>query len=95
MVKKKKQIPRFRSQEEERDFWDTHDAFEVLGEEGWEVVKSGSTAVRSFYTVRVDRYGVLVRIPKTLLERLKVRKGQKIRVWAEEGHRLVLEVPHK
>ncbi len=92
---KKKQVPRFRSQGEERNFWDTHDAFEVLGEEGWEVVEVGSTAVRSFYTVRVDRYGALVRIPKALLERLKVRKGQKIRVWAEEGHRLVLEFPHK
>lgn len=93
MVKKK--IPRFHSREEEREFWDTHDAFEVLGEEGWEVVEPGSIAVRSLYTVRVDRYGALVRIPKALLKRLKVRKGQKIRVWAEDGQRLVLEVPHK
>jgi|GEM_PF-6024415 len=30
MVKKKQQIPHFRSQQEERNFWDTHDAFEVL-----------------------------------------------------------------
>lgn len=92
---KKQQIPRFRSQEEERKFWDAHDAFEILGEEDWEVVEPESIAVRSFYTVRVDRYGALVRIPKTLLKLLKAKKGQKIRVWAEDGRRLVLEVPHK
>lgn len=92
---KKKQIPRFCSQEEERKFWDAHDAFEVLGEEGWEVVEPESTVVRSFYTVRVDRYGALVRIPKALLKLLKAKKGQKIRVWAEDGRRLVLEIPLK
>jgi antitoxin component of MazEF toxin-antitoxin module len=32
-----------------------------------------------------------VRIPRAFLERLGVRKGQKLRVWTE-GHRLVLEV---
>ncbi len=90
---RKKRIPRFRSLAEERQFWETHEAFEVLGDEGWEVAEAGTTTVRSLYTVRVDRYGALVRIPKALLERLSVKKGQRIRVWAEDGHRLVLEVP--
>lgn len=52
-------------------------------DEGWEVAEAGTTTVRSLYTVRVDRYGALVRIPKALLERLSVKKGQRIRVWAE------------
>jgi antitoxin component of MazEF toxin-antitoxin module len=47
--------------------------------------------VRSLYVVRVGRHGALVRIPRAFLERLGVRKGQKLRVWTE-GHRLVLEV---
>lgn len=89
---KKKQIPRFRSLDEERAFWRTHDAFEVLGEEDWEVVEAGTTPVRSFYIVRVDRYGVLVRIPKALLKQWGTK--QKLQVWTE-GHRLVLEAPRK
>ena len=88
---KKKQIRRFSSLEEERAFWQKHDAFEVLGEEDWEVVEGG-TPVRSLYVVRVGHHGALVRIPRAFLERLGVRKGQKLRVWTE-GHRLVLEVP--
>jgi hypothetical protein len=77
---------------EERTFWQTHDAFEVLGAEGWEVVEAGKTRVRSFYIVRVDRHGALVRIPKALLERMGAKEGQKLRVWTE-GNRLVLEAP--
>jgi hypothetical protein len=91
---KGKRIPHFRSRDEERAFWETHDAFEVLGEEGWEVAEAGMTPVRSFYIVRVDRYGALVRIPKTLLEQLGAQEGQKLRVWTED-HRLVLEAPPK
>ncbi|MGI0014918.1 MAG: hypothetical protein ACREBU_15970, partial [Nitrososphaera sp.] len=37
----------FKSIKEEREFWDSHSAFEVLGEEGWEVVEAGTTEVRS------------------------------------------------
>jgi Protein of unknown function (DUF3680). len=38
----KAKLPKFRSLEEERSFWQSHDAFEVLGEEGWEVIEKGT-----------------------------------------------------
>ncbi|MCS6936260.1 MAG: hypothetical protein NZ610_01690 [Candidatus Bipolaricaulota bacterium] len=82
-------IPRFRSVTEERRFWETHDAFDTLGEEGWEVVEAG-TPVRSLYVVRVGRHGALVRIPKAFLKQLRAKNGQKLRVWTE-GSKLILE----
>lgn len=85
----KKKIPRFKSLAEERAFWQTHDAFEVLGEEGWETIEAG-TAVQSIYIVKVDKYGAMVRIPKSLLERMKAKNGKKLKVWTE-GNRLMLE----
>ena len=39
-------LPKFKSIKEEREFWNSHSAFEVLGE-GWEVVEAGKTEVRS------------------------------------------------
>lgn len=87
----KRHIPRFRSLAQERTFWQTHDAFEVLGEEGWQVVEEGKTRVRALYIVRVGRHGALVRIPRALLEQMEAKEGQKLRVWTEDN-RLVLEV---
>lgn len=87
-------MPKFKSLEEEREFWQAHDAFEVLGEEGWEVVEAGATPVQSFYIVRVGKHGALVYIPKALLDQIGIRKGQKIRAWTE-GDRLVLEALRK
>lgn len=86
----KRNVPQFKSLKEERAFWQTHDAFEVLGEEGWEVVEAGATQVRSFYIARVGKHGAMVRIPKELLEYLGAKGGRRIRVW-REGKRLVLE----
>lgn len=88
------EIPKFKSLEEERAFWQTHDAFEVLGEEGWESVEGGMTPGQSFYVVRVGKQGALVYIPKALLDRIGIKKGQKIRAWTE-GERLVLEALRK
>jgi hypothetical protein len=86
----KSNIPPFKSLKEEREFWQTHDVFEVLGEEGWEVVEAGTTQVRSFYIARVGKRGAMVRIPKELLERIGAKDGGKVRAWTE-GKRLVLE----
>lgn len=87
-------IPKFRSLEEEQEFWQTHDAFEVLGEEGWEEVEAEATSVQSFYIARVGERGALVYIPKALLDQIGLRKGQRIRAWTE-GDRLVLEALRK
>lgn|GEM_PF-1034557 len=75
----KEKTPNFRSLEEERTFWETHDAFEVLGEEGWEVVKENTTKVKSVYLVRVSKHGAWVRVPKTWLEQIGAKEGRKIR----------------
>lgn len=87
--KSSSKMSHFRSVAKERRFWETHDAFATLGEEGWEVVEAG-TPVRSLYVVRVGRHGVLVRVPKEFFKPLKIKNGQKLRVWTE-GHKLVLE----
>jgi hypothetical protein len=89
----KKKIPHFKSLAEERSFWQTHNAFEVFGEEGWELIEAGTT-VHSLYVVKVGKHGATVRIPKALLNKLKTRNGQKLRVWTE-GNRLVLEASRK
>lgn len=87
-------MPKFESLEEERAFWQTHDVFEVLGEEGWEVVEASATPVKSLYIVRVGKHGALVHIPKALLDQIGATEGQKIRAWTEDN-RLVLEALRK
>jgi len=69
----KQKVPPFRSLHDERAFWQTHDAVEVLGEESWEVVKAGETQVRSFYITRVGKQGALVHILLELLERIGIK----------------------
>ena len=85
-----KEIPAFSSWQEEAAFWDTHDAVEVLGEDGWELVPAGTTQVRSVYQTAVGKRAGTVRIPDELLATVGLKKGKKVRVWAENG-RLVLE----
>jgi hypothetical protein len=48
-------LPKFKSIEEEREFWDSHSAFEVLGENGWQVVEAGTTKVRSVYKIKIKK----------------------------------------
>ncbi len=43
------------SQKAEREFWDTHDAVEILGERGWKVSEPGSTYVTSVYVAKGAR----------------------------------------
>ncbi len=87
----KSREPKFKSLKEERVFWQTHDAFKVLGDEGWEVIEAGTTQVRSFYIARVGKHGALVRVPRELLERIGAKPGKKIRA-RTDGNRLLLEV---
>jgi hypothetical protein len=48
-------LPKFKSIKEEREFWESHSAFEVLGEDGWEIVKAGTTKVKSIYTTKIRK----------------------------------------
>jgi hypothetical protein len=86
----RQQWPKFKSLHEERAFWDTHDAFEVLGEDGWEVIEAGTTQVQSFYIVEVGKRGAVLRLPRELLSGIGVRAGAKVRAWTQ-GKRLIIE----
>jgi hypothetical protein len=84
-------IPKFKSIKEEREFWDSRSAFELLGEDNWEIVESGTTKVKSIYAAKVKKSGATLRLPKDWLSRIGAQNGQKIKVWTE-GKRLIVEL---
>jgi hypothetical protein len=84
-------VPKFKSIENEREFWATHDVIETLGEAGWKVSKRRATKVTSIYVARVGSRGAVVRVPKEWLACIGARKGKKIRARVM-GRRLVMEV---
>jgi len=88
MVKK---ISKFKSIKEEREFWDSHSAFELFGEDNWEVVEAGTTNVTSIYSAKVRKSGATLRVPKDWLSRIGAQNGRKIKVWTE-GKRLIVEL---
>jgi predicted DNA binding CopG/RHH family protein len=61
---KLKQIPRFKNENEEREFWSTHDSTEYLD---WSKAKR----VR-FTKLRPSVRSISLRLPEALLERIKV-----------------------
>ena len=86
----KDKLPKFQSLEEAREFWDTHDTFEVLGEDGWKVAEAEDTKVKSSYLTQVAADGETLRIHSRWLKRIGLKAGDEIRVWVKDG-RLVLE----
>lgn len=84
-------IPKFTSMKAEREFWDTHDAIEVLGEKGWKVSEPGSTHVTSFYVTKVGSRGAVIRVPREWLASIGAKKGQRVRAQVR-GKCLVMEV---
>lgn len=86
-----KRVPRFTSMKAEREFWDTHDVIEVLGEGGWKVSEPGSTYVTSVYVAKVGSRGAVIRIPREWLASIGARKGRKIKAHVR-GKRLVMEL---
>ena len=84
-------IPKFTSMKAEREFWDTHDAIEVLGEKGWKVSEPGSTYVTSVYVAKVGTRGAVIRIPGEWLASIGAKKGCKIKARVK-GKRLVMEL---
>lgn len=64
-IKKLKSLPKFKSEAEERKFWDTHDSTEYLD---W------NNAVHvDFPNLRLTSKPITLRLPLGLLDRLKVR----------------------
>lgn len=83
----RQKTPCFTSLREEREFWQSHDVFEVLGEDGWQVTQA---QVASVYVTRVDRHGATLRVPKELLARAGAKPGTRIRARVQ-GRKLVIE----
>ena len=86
-----RRMPKFASIKAEREFWDTHDAIETLGENGWELSERGGTRVRSVYVAKVGARGAVVRVPREWLGSIGAKKGRKIRAQIK-GKRLVMEL---
>ena len=86
-----KRVPKFTSMKAEREFWDTHDAIEVLGETGWKVSEPGSTYVTSLYVTRVGSRGAVIRVPREWLASIGARKGRRIKAHVK-GKCLVMEL---
>jgi hypothetical protein len=74
-----RRMPKFASIKAEREFWDGHDAIEVLGEVGWKVSEAGATKVKSVYVAKVGRRGAVIHVPREWLLSIGAKKGQKIK----------------
>ena len=83
MSKKLKPIPRFRSEAEEREFWETHDSTEYLD-------LSKAERVR-FPNLKLSTQSISLRLPQGLLDRIKIAANKRdvpyqslIKVWLTE-----------
>jgi hypothetical protein len=84
-------IPKFSSIKAEREFWNTHDAIEILGEKAWKVSEPGATSVKSAYVAKVGTRGAVIHVPREWLVSIGAKKGQKIKAQVR-GKRLVMEL---
>jgi predicted DNA binding CopG/RHH family protein len=83
MSKKLKPVPRFRSEAEERAFWETHDSTDYVD---W------SKAERvSFPNLKLSTQSISLRLPQGLLDRIKIAANKRdvpyqslIKVWLAE-----------
>ena len=90
MPKPISKTPRFTSLRQERQFWQTHDAFDVVNDEDWDVVEGGEVQVESIYVSRVDKRGAILRVSKRALYRLGAKPGSRIQASIQSG-KLVIE----
>lgn len=82
----RKPIPKFKSEVEEREFWETHDSTEYLD---W----SKAERVR-FPNLKLSTQSISIRLPVSLLEQIKIEANKRdvpyqslIKVWlAEKVH---------
>lgn len=83
MSKRLKPLPKFRSEAEERKFWETHDSTPYVD---W------STAQRArFPNLKLSTTAISLRLPLGTLERIKIAANKRdvpyqslIKVWLEE-----------
>lgn len=83
MVKKAKSVPSFRTEQEERDFWEAHDSADVVD---W------STAERArFSNLKPSTTSISLRLPNSLLERIRIEANKRdvpyqslIKTWLSE-----------
>jgi predicted DNA binding CopG/RHH family protein len=83
MIKKLKPMPQFRSEAEERTFWETHDSADHL---------DLSKAERArFPNLKLSTTSISLRLPQGLLERIKIAANRRdvpyqslIKVWLAE-----------
>lgn len=83
MLKKAKKVPKFRSEAEERRFWETHDSEGLID---W------STARRvRFPNLKLSTTSISLRLPTGLLEQIKVEANKRdvpyqslIKTWLAE-----------
>jgi predicted DNA binding CopG/RHH family protein len=83
MLKKAKKIPKFRSEAEERRFWETHDSVDLID---W------STARRvRFPNLKPTTKAISLRLPLGLLDQIKVEANKRdvpyqslIKTWLAE-----------
>ena len=83
MSKKLKQIPKFKSEKEEREFWETHDTTEYFDD---------AKMVRArFPNLKLSTQSISLRLPLSLLERIKIEANKRdvpyqslIKVWLAE-----------
>jgi len=66
---KKKALPEFRSEDEEREFWATHDSTEFID---WK-----STRKRKFPNLKPTLRTISLRLPVAMIEDLKVLANQR------------------
>ncbi|MBI2600498.1 BrnA antitoxin family protein [Candidatus Daviesbacteria bacterium] len=66
MNKKLKPIPGFKSEAEEREFWQTHDSTEYID---WSKAKRGV----SFPNLKLTTKPITIRLPAGLIDRVKIK----------------------
>jgi predicted DNA binding CopG/RHH family protein len=83
MSKKRKPVPQFASEAEEREFWETHDSTEYLD---W----SKGQRVR-FPNLKPSTQAISLRLPLALIERIKIEANKRdvpyqslIKIWLAE-----------
>jgi len=66
--KKLKKIPKFKNEDEEREFWDTHDSTEYVD---WSKAKWGT-----FFDVKPSTKTISIRFPNITLAKLKQKANR-------------------
>jgi len=68
-MSKLKKMPEFKTEEEEREFWETHDSSDYLD---WNQAKPAS-----FPKLKPSTKTISLRLPETLLDRIKIEANKR------------------